>query len=109
MTRLELPRYPELARQASIEGQAEVVVDLDEHARVEWVKLRRGNPLFEAEVAEPLRKSTFRIECGGKRLSLKLVFRLRSTSSVNADLRVVLEPPDQVTLEANRPAPQHSP
>lgn len=109
MTRLELPRYPLLARAASIEGQAEVVVDLDEHARVEWVKLRRGHALFEGEVAESLRRSTFRIECGGKRLSLKLVFRLRSTSSVNADLRVVLEPPDQVTLEANRPVPQLSP
>ncbi len=77
-----VPEYPELARQAGIEGEVWVLMVLDTQGKVETVSIVRGHPVFHEAALEAARKMEYTPAMQNDRpvrikISQKISFRLR--------------------------------
>ena len=70
-----MPAYPNLARQASLQGTFKVVVDIAEDGSGRVVP-PSGRTLFHQEIVGVISKSKFHPACSSQRLELTFVFEL---------------------------------
>jgi len=65
-----VPKYPEAARQARVEGEVEVCFNVDRRGRTRRVAVRRSsNRAFEKPAKKAVRASTYRPLAEGRELS----------------------------------------
>ena len=105
MERLAVPRYPLIARQASLEGTVELEVHLDVEARKVRKSIRsKANPILKEAVDDAAARASFLDHCSGQEIRLLFVFQLE----LQADPKlydpgdVVLQSPNRITIKAAR-------
>jgi hypothetical protein len=87
--RLEIPEYPQLPRQARIQGVQTVLIVLSDRASVLRVESEfrteagRTNTLFNAAAESAIKHSLFHRKCAGKRVALVFHYELSEMASSN--------------------------
>jgi outer membrane biosynthesis protein TonB len=97
--RLQMPRYPPLARQAAIQGSVKATVDLAPDASIQMKLV--GHRLLSQAVETAVRASRFRPGCGGKSVSLIFNFEFDSDPAKIVSFGY----PNQFWISAQPPIP----
>lgn len=99
VVRLELPKYPPLARQAGLGGEAVATIRVGRDGRAERVEVRGVYAILEREIQERMRLSLFSPSCQDKTVNVTFVFRIENVRSGRQDAtRTWFEPPNKFIL-----------
>lgn len=108
--RLEIPAYPPIARQAGVQGLANVAITI-RNSRLSGIAVtgHASNLLTEA-VRRALQRSKVASECETATLSVDFDFRIEGkATSVHSDGVVVFMPPRRfvISVPPSEPQPEH--
>ena len=107
MLRLDLPRYPNIARAARSGGTADAVVDLGTEGQILAVHISGVKPILRDAVEQGLRSSKYSARCGRTSLRLQFRFEIIGSPKDNPETHVSFIPPNKfvISTEPNVPMP----
>jgi hypothetical protein len=103
VTRLDLPYYPSLAREAQIAGSAEASFTVGTDGEPTKISVKASHALFLVVVESRVSKSKFRQGCAGANLTLRTRFVLRPPRQKFGLDEITLVAPDTVEVTTTLP------
>src|SRR5262249_6800765 len=107
VSHIESLPYGALARQAALQGDVVLEIEIDTDGNVRHVRVLSGHPLLAKDAEENMK--LWRFQCGhASTLKMSYEFRLtgQNVKSKSAPA-FTYESPDRVEITSSRPAPDH--
>ncbi len=97
---LEIPQYPDLARQARISGISTVSFNVDQQGNRPTISVKAPHKILEDAVTESMKKSILNKNCTDKEIKIQFIFELAEPAREINTSKILFRSPDTFVIRS---------